>query len=110
MNTKELITANALLLRHEAFPDNRLILVTGAGVMTGIPVFACDGYVSKEEETVAKTVEKITDANTNPDTLRGDDSVFMLRIVNIKRAHRQIAIPFLFLRYDSVIACTIGSL
>ncbi len=108
MPMKKIVANQALLLRLDSLRNNRLVLVVPSGIITGIPIFIDDDSTSALEETVASAVEKLTPPCSDDALLRGNDTVFMLRDVHIWSGDKHLEHPFLFVRYDSVIACTLG--
>ncbi len=107
MNMKELIAAHARLLREEEFQAAELVLVTASGVIFGTPLFSNDKLLSLEEDAVLEAIEVLPRPGT--DELIGDNTFFMLRDVIVHQGGGTVELPFLLLRFDSVIACTLSA-
>ncbi len=106
MNMKDFVSDQSRLLLSEQFEGNELALVTAAGIIFGTPLFHTERHKSHKEEIVLEKMGMLLDST--PGTLICNEFVFILRDVRIRNGMDIATFPFLFVRFDSVLACAVG--
>lgn len=109
MNMKDLVTAHATLFRSEASNVSSLILVTTAGVISGVPMFADSVKIQPGEEAEIRILATLGKISVKKTDLLGDENVLVLRDVKIQQGQVTLSLPCSVVRYDSVIACAVSS-
>lgn len=103
MNMKDLIIAQSRILQKEDLQGRGVLnLITTAGVIRGIPVFSDYEPNSMDEKLMLRVFPVFRDSVR----LYGDNSSFMLRDVLIRGENKSMRLPWLAIRFDSVIACS----
>lgn len=117
MDIKSLVGALAVTTQAGDLTQSQLVLLTAAGAIFGTPVFGNDP-VGPETE-VPRTFlhacfDKLDSPQSEKRTLCGNENFFLLKNVSIVPSivpgDESNKLPFLFVRYDSVLACTVGSI
>lgn len=115
MDNKKLILTHALFIKKNAsLRENKLFVLTNAGLISGIPVWGDDKLddITVIPRSMLQAIYKVTvpkeQKATSAHMLCGDDDVFLLRNATLYNASNAIDTDFLFVRYDSVIGCFIG--
>lgn len=99
-----IIKEQALLLRLPENRDKNLILVMSAGVISGRPVF-CEDKIKKEEAVKDAIVYlERSHCQFNSEEFCTTKDLFLLADVKINHDGHTLDCPYLFVRYDSVLA------
>ena len=115
---KDLIQYYSILTNSEKLGDNKLILVTAAGIICGtlIQFNEFESNDTKDAELIAYIThqhakEYCSKHRLSSDVpLQGCDGGVGLKDVTIKSANDTFSFPFLFIFYDQIIAATIGNI
>lgn len=103
MDMKDLIFTQARILQKEdAQGRGALVLITTTGIIYGIPVFS--DYVPNSADE--KLMFRIFPVSRDSIDLYGDSFSFTLRDVLIRRESKSMRLPWLVVRFDSVLACS----
>lgn len=121
MDIKSLVGALAVTTQAGDLTQSQLVLLTAAGAIFGTPVFGNDPVVPETE--VPRTFlracfDKLDSPQSEKRTLCGNENFFLLKNVSVVPSivpsivpgDEPTKLPFLFVRYDSVLACTVGSI
>ena len=104
---KETIVSFACLSDEKDLGNNKLVLVTTAGVITGT--------LAKSENFLSKAVDHIIDQyrqdnGLDEKPLNGNDGLLSLEDVTIMSGSKTFNIPFLTVFYDQIIGVSIGNI
>lgn len=117
MNIRSLVGALAVTTQAGDPTHNQLVLLTAAGNIFGTPVFGDDPVMPETE--VPRTFlrvcfDKLDSPQSEKHALCGNENFFLLKNVSvvppIVPGDDATRLPFLCVRYDSVLACTVGSI
>lgn len=113
MDIKSLVGALAVTTQAGDLTQSQLVLLTAAGAIFGTPVFG-DDPVGPETEVprtfLRACFDKLDSPQSEKRTLCGNENFFLLKNVSVVPEDDAPKLPFLFVRYDSVLACTVGSI
>jgi len=115
---KDLIQYYSLFANSEKSGENKLMLVTAAGIIYGtlIQLNESEPKDTKDAELIAYITNQHAKEYcskyqlSNDVSLPGGDGGIGLKDVSIKSANGTFCLPFLFVFYDQVIAATIGNI
>mgnify|MGYP000844424447 FL=1 len=117
MDIKSLVGALAVTTQAGDLTQSQLVLLTAAGTIFGTPVFGDDPVMpeTKVPRTFLRVCfDKLDSPQSEKHALCGNENFFLLKNVSVVPSivpgEEPTKLPFLFVRYDSVLACTVGSI
>ena len=113
MNIRSLVGALAVTTQAGDLTQNQLILLTATGTIFGTPVFSDDPVTPETEAPRAflrACFGKSESTQPKKHVLCGSEPFFLLQNATVVIGNELTKLPFLFVRYDSVLACTVGSI
>ena len=113
MNIRSLVGALAVITQAGDLTQSQLILLTATGTIFGTPVFSDDPVTPETEAPRAflrACFGKSESTQPKKHVLCGSEPFFLLQNATVVIGNEPTKLPFLFVRYDSVLACTVGSI
>lgn len=113
MNIRSLVGALAVTTQAGDPTHNQLVLLTAAGNIFGTPVFSDDPVTPETEAPRAflrACFGETESTQPKKHVLCGSEHFFLLQNGAVVIGNELTKLPFLFVRYDSVLACTVGSI